>query len=278
MDLPGLSSAFLVLCILSLPNGDMAAFASKSLIGQAEDQANKLLKVLSSVKDSINTRNCNDLLNAGQRVSGLYTIFLGPDDDTGKTVYCDMDTDGGGWTVIQRRGQFGNPVYYFYRNWTEYAKGFGDPAKEHWIGNHALHALTSSAENMALRVVLTNHSGISVAVDYERMVVGPEKDYFKLKIGGHLGPPGWDSMSYHNGHGFSTFDEDHDGTSGSCATYHKGAWWYNGCHKANMNGLNFNGPHENPTGGIDWMIRAGSSDPDKYSFPHVQMMIRPNRA
>ncbi|KAL1458809.1 hypothetical protein MTO96_043447, partial [Rhipicephalus appendiculatus] len=36
-------------------------------------------------------------------------------------------------TVIQRRGQYGHNVYYFYRNWTEYANGFGDPADEYWI-------------------------------------------------------------------------------------------------------------------------------------------------
>ncbi|KAH7959104.1 hypothetical protein HPB49_008252 [Dermacentor silvarum] len=52
----------------------------------------------------------------------------------GQNVYCDMDTDGGGWTVIQRRGQYGNPVFNFYRNWTEYANGFGNPAEEYWIG------------------------------------------------------------------------------------------------------------------------------------------------
>ncbi|KAK8766441.1 hypothetical protein V5799_006777 [Amblyomma americanum] len=45
-----------------------------------------------------------------------------------------METDGGGWTVVVRRGQFGNGVFYFHRDWEEYATGFGDPAKEYWIG------------------------------------------------------------------------------------------------------------------------------------------------
>ena len=41
-------------------------------------------------------------------------------------VYCDPD----GWTVIQSRGQFGNPQEYFLRNWDEYERGFGEPGNE----------------------------------------------------------------------------------------------------------------------------------------------------
>ena len=32
--------------------------------------------------------------------------------------------------VIQRRGQFGNPVDYFYRNWDEYVDGFGETGEK----------------------------------------------------------------------------------------------------------------------------------------------------
>lgn len=84
--------------------------------------------------DAIQPRHCSDILHAGQRTSGVYTIFHKAAGPSGQSVYCDMDVDGGGWTVIQQRGQFGNNVYYFYRNWTEYAEGFGKPAKEYWIG------------------------------------------------------------------------------------------------------------------------------------------------
>ena len=36
---------------------------------------------------------------------------------------CDED----GWTVIQSRGQFGNLADYFFRGWTDYVEGFGEP-------------------------------------------------------------------------------------------------------------------------------------------------------
>ncbi|KAH9377323.1 hypothetical protein HPB48_016051 [Haemaphysalis longicornis] len=186
-----------------------------------------------------------------------------------------MDTDNGGWTVIQRRGQFGNPVYYFYRNWTEYARGFGDPAKEHWIGNNVLHALTGGHEQMALRVVLTNHTGGSVSVDYNRFQVGSEEEFFKLTLREFLGPPGWEALS--NGHncGFTTFDQDHDKDEENCAVTYRGAGWYSACHRANLNGLNYNGFHESYGDGIEWSQRGSDGLRYDYSYPSVQMMIRP---
>ena len=47
-------------------------------------------------------------------------------------VRCDMETDGGGWIVIQRRTS--NGTVNFTRKWDDYVNGFGDLDGEFWIG------------------------------------------------------------------------------------------------------------------------------------------------
>ena len=54
-----------------------------------------------------------------------------------------METDKGGWIVLQRR-QDGSVD--FYRNWTEYQSGFGDLSPEFWLGNDILRNLTESGQ------------------------------------------------------------------------------------------------------------------------------------
>ena len=68
----------------------------------------------------------------------LYTI--NPDNQTAFQVYCDMDTSGGGWTVIQRR--FDGSVS-FNRTWSECARGFGNKTGEYWLGLNYIHRLTT---------------------------------------------------------------------------------------------------------------------------------------
>ncbi|XP_065301838.1 techylectin-5A-like [Dermacentor albipictus] len=274
MDWIVASISLMILYSASSASSVEAAVVARPGLAQAMKE---LVDHFSDIRNCMRPRHCTDLFLAGQTVSGLYKIFLGNDDVTGKVVYCDMDTDGGGWTVIQRRGQFGNSVYYFYRNWTEYATGFGNPAKEYWLGNRALHTLTTTAESMELKVVLTNHTSESISVLYESFKVGSEKADFKLLMGSYLGPHGWDSLFYCNHNKFSTFDQDHDNAKFNCAGAFRGGWWYNDCHKANLNGLNLNGPHASYADGIDWSIRNGSRHLYHYSYPSVTMMIRPVR-
>ena len=48
---------------------------------------------------SLKAKNCAELYNSDQRISGVYTIY--PDDKAPFDVYCDQTTAGRGWTVIQ---------------------------------------------------------------------------------------------------------------------------------------------------------------------------------
>ncbi|KAF0312819.1 Techylectin-5B [Amphibalanus amphitrite] len=55
---------------------------------------------------------------------------------------CDMNTEGGGWTVIQRRDDI-TPREDFYRTWRHYKRGFGNLTGEFWWGLHHVWQLTS---------------------------------------------------------------------------------------------------------------------------------------
>ncbi|WAR29182.1 ANGP2-like protein, partial [Mya arenaria] len=62
--------------------------------------------------------------------SSIYTITLWNTSSRAEVV-CDMDTDGGGWTVFQHRV---NGSVDFYRNFSSYENGFGSLHGEFWLG------------------------------------------------------------------------------------------------------------------------------------------------
>ncbi|XP_049519498.1 techylectin-5A-like [Dermacentor silvarum] len=265
--------AITILCIIaSVTSGVLSMPEALVSYNRLQERMRQLAEDFNALEGSFKPAHCTYILHNGQHTSGVYTVFHKAAGNSGQKVYCDMDTDGGGWTVIQHRGQYGNPVYYFYRNWTEYANGFGNPAEEYWIGNNALHALTSGDEKMVLRIVLSNSTKETVSLDYKNFTVGSEEEYFRLQVGDYTGKKGWNAIGLASGHKFSTFDRDNDGSIGNCAFRFRGGWWYDNCLGGNLNGLNLNGPHDSMGDGIDWNTRE---TPYHYSYPNVRMMIRP---
>ena len=43
--------------------------------------------------------DCTQLMKNGNLQSGIYTIYVNSDQSKAMEVFCDMDTDGGGWVV-----------------------------------------------------------------------------------------------------------------------------------------------------------------------------------
>ncbi len=81
-----------------------------------------------------------------------------------------------------------------------------------------------------------------------------------------------DSLEYHNGYKFSTFDNDNDIDSRNCAEEFNGGWWYRKCLASNLNGLYIQGgAHLDGATGVHWLDFKGV----QYSLKHVEMKIRP---
>ncbi|XP_058997966.1 tenascin isoform X9 [Mustela lutreola] len=208
-------------------------------------------------------RDCSQAMLNGDTTSGLYTIYLNGDKAQALEVFCDMTSDGGGWIVFLRRK---NGREDFYRNWKAYAAGFGDRREEFWLGLDNLHKITAQGQ-YELRVDLRDHGKTAYAV-YDKFSVGDAKTRYKLRVEGYSGTAG-DSMAYHNGRSFSTFDKDTDSAITNCALSYKGAFWYKNCHRVNLMGRYGDNNHSQ---GINWFHWKGH----EYSIQFAEMKLRPS--
>ncbi|KAL2297898.1 hypothetical protein Nmel_016853, partial [Mimus melanotis] len=210
-------------------------------------------------------RNCQELLAKGKILSGWYKIY--PQDCNATTVFCDMDTDGGGWIVFQRRW---DGSVNFLRDWDSYKRGFGNQLTEFWMGNDNIHFLTSLGP-CELRVDLRDFENNYYFAKYASFRVLGESEKYRLVLGDFLGGNAGDSLSYHRDMPFSTTDQDNDMSSFNCATEYKGAWWYNDCHYSNLNGMYWLGAHGSYADGINW--KTGKEY--HYSYKQTEMKFRP---
>lgn len=192
------------------------------------------------VVPSTDLKNCGDVFNSGKKSSGIFSI--NPDGSGAFNVFCDQATNGGGWTVFQKRL---DGSVDFYLNWASYKTGFGGLNGEFWLGLDKIHRLTNSG-SYKLRVDLEDMSGNTAYAEYNTFTVGSEATKYQLNVGSYSGNAS-DSLAYHNGSQFITKDV----SSSSCAVQFKGAWWYKSCYHSNLNGVYHHGVYTS-TDSIRW--------------------------
>ncbi|XP_061565163.1 microfibril-associated glycoprotein 4-like [Cololabis saira] len=212
--------------------------------------------------------DCSDIyISDDTQLSGVYNIY--PIEATSAVqVYCDMDSLGGGWTVFQRRM---DGTVNFYRGWDQYKMGFGTVGGEYWLGLEIVYHLNLQ-KKYELLVDMEDFEGNQAYARYSSFSIGPESDGYTLHVSGFTDGGAGDSLEYHNGNKFSTFDKDQDVWSDNCARDHLGGFWYYACHHANPNGLYRWGVNSHVyADGVEWHSWKGWY----YSLKTISMKIRP---
>ncbi|XP_058123373.1 ryncolin-2-like [Anopheles coustani] len=236
-----------------------------------QEQENRMKKQNEEIRKTLGEISSESVLRSCDRVKTNYTsaFYISPHGNIEKPflVLCYFDNNfnmGGGWTVFQRRI---DGSVDFYQNWTMYKNGFGDVNGEHWLGLEKLHIMTRSGR-YELLVLLEDFDENSTYALYDQFKIGSEEEKYELTVGGYSAAVG-DSLKYHNGRKFSTFDQDNNEYSKNCAKEFRGAWWFTYCYHTHLNGPYFEkGQHEKD--GISWYKFRR----DNYSLKSSTMMFR----
>ncbi|TDH13402.1 hypothetical protein EPR50_G00057350 [Perca flavescens] len=255
----------------------LSAGFTDSVLGLQRETESLRRLTIELKKDSNNRavqrpRDCSDVMASGVSEEGVYSVFPKHDPD-GFMVYCDMSTDGGGWTVIQRRE---DGSVNFFRDWKAYRDGFGKTTGEHWLGLQRIYSLTRSG-GYELRIDMADFDNATAFALYGDFSVGrdsvnPEEDGYPLAVDQYSGTAG-DSLLKHSGMQFTTKDRDQDQSENNCAAYYQGAWWYRNCHTSNLNGQYLKGGHASYADGVEWSSWTGW----QYSLRFTEMKIRPKQ-
>ncbi|XP_071835481.1 fibrinogen-like protein 1 isoform X1 [Apostichopus japonicus] len=214
--------------------------------------------------------DCLDVFNAGFITDGIYTIKPTNWNEPPFEVFCNM-TDGGGWTVFQRRV---DGLVDFDRNWTSYKEGFGKPNHEFWLGNDKLYYLTNQGKYQ-LRIDLGNSVRDHYFAQFQTFRINDESDNYRLSdLGAFDGTAvqfseGGIALSYHLNTFFSTSDRNNRESPQDCLQEAYGGWWFKGCGKSNLNG-DYRYSFQS-TKSINWFDLPGSW----YKIMYTEMKIRP---
>ncbi|XP_044034165.1 microfibril-associated glycoprotein 4-like isoform X4 [Siniperca chuatsi] len=227
-----------------------------------------LAPLLTSCQKPVLPVDCSDIYRQDKsQPSGEYTIYPAGE-KSAVQVYCDMESEGGRWTVFQRRM---DGSVNFYRPFDQYKKGFGCPSGEYWLGLDNIHYLTRNRKSELL-VDMEDFEGKKAFARYSTFAVDSESSGYLLHVSGFIDGGAGDSLSSHDELKFSTFDNDQDSLSDSCARKHLGAFWYHECQEANPNGVYRWGADKTINAvGVSWRGWKGYN----YSLKAISMKVRP---
>ncbi|XP_007442744.2 angiopoietin-2-like [Python bivittatus] len=212
-------------------------------------------------------KDCAAAYKLGFSTSGVYNLQL-PNTTATVQVLCDMETSGGGWTVIQHRK---DGSVDFQRTWKEYKQGFGSPPGEYWLGNDFIHLLTTE-NRYSLHIKLQDWENNEAYSVFEHFQVGSEEQNYRLYARRYGGTAGRTSSLSPSGTDFSTKDADNDRCACKCAQMASGGWWFDACGPSNLNGIYYPpSPATIRYNGMKWHYWKGPS----HSLKASTMMIRP---
>ena len=223
-------------------------------------------------------RDCLEQKQVGVKVNGIYKIHQ----NILKIiqVYCDQTTDGGGWTVFQRRI---DGSVDFFRDWENYKQGFGNLQNEFWLGNENIFTLTLQGlypRGNELRIEMMNAKKVKKSVKYRNFHIANAATKYTLHVNGFTGTL-TDALKLNDWQKFSTFDSDNDSSSSRhCASKYFGGWWFNGCYLTHLNGKYYPGgkmaidSYKNDIlkdSGIHWQSYGFSGDSDSLIFTEMKV-------
>jgi len=209
--------------------------------------------------------DCHALKKAGYQSNGIYNIYI---NNTYKEVGCYF-TSLKAYTVIQQRvvgdTSFDQTLY-------NYANGFGNVNRDHWVGLNTIRSLFERGNNQ-LQIVMTSWPPSQTqTATYGYFGVGTAQQGWPLTVGSYYGTIP-DDLSYSNGRVFYTSDVP---DPNNCAKNQRGGWWYNYCSYAFLNGYYYQGGRYTPPGsfydGIYWKDWLGYD----YSLYQVTMAVTHN--
>uniref|UniRef100_A0A3B3ZQN6 Fibrinogen beta chain n=1 Tax=Periophthalmus magnuspinnatus TaxID=409849 RepID=A0A3B3ZQN6_9GOBI len=251
----------------------------------------------------VSGKECEDIFRRGGLESQMYLVRPDPSSAPYR-VYCDQQTQNGGWLVIQNRL---DGSVDFGRRWDDYRKGFGNIALdvgkghcqtpgEYWLGNDRISQISKMGPTTLL-VEMEDWSGTKVQPKLKpnsiltQLKLNSDSTNYVLAVDVYSGTAGNcllegsteliginRTMTIHNGMMFKRLPLNPGDPSKQCSREDGGGWWYNRCHSANPNGRYYMGgaytklmAKHGTDDGMVWMNWKGSW----YSLKAISMKIRP---